>query len=740
MNDIISVFPHSEAGTPTGEMHIGDFLGRIINGTWQDDILKLRTITDKEKRSVAKKKLPCVTISGKFPKRKNADVNGHSSRLAMDIDEDALAGKDINEVKELLAKDEYTYAVFNSCSGRGLCWIITINPKKHYEAFHGASEYLLTKYGLIADPKCSDIGRLRYVSYDPGLLAPERKKVFAQYPIKDKTLKTVKNVVFINSHWQQIISDIKTSGVDITPTYGHWMNVAFAMADQFGEAGREDFHRICKNNSTYTEEQCDYQYTVSLNREHTPGKKLTTMGTVYHYCKQAGINIVDERTQELSGLAYGHKLGGSTKEQSIKTLVQFSGFDEELIKDVVTQIFDKDIVVEGTKRATVVSIWLANRYNLWLNLVNNRMYDGKRLLTNKEYGRIEQEINEDLGYDYATIGRIVADVIPKKHEIKAFFEKYENRNPVGSIARLAACLKSRTGEGTDYVERFLTKWLVGGVAAIYGEEPHIMLILCGEYHGSGKSHFFKYLLPDELKDYTIFKDLSGLSSSTEKKDLEIAITKSWLVVDDEMGGKSKRDHKLIKAFLAKSYSDNRAAYDRLDEHRKRIAFFGGTSNDLEIISDHGDNRRMVPIRIEEGEIDYEAKDRIDPVDYFMEAYHLYQAGYDYRILGKDKDFLNLHTGDLRTVTIEMEMLFKHFRKPKSGNGEYITATDVKNRLEGHTKHSLWMSNIAGALKAMGIRQERKYFNGAQGRYYYLEQLSLLSSSNPELDKEDEPPF
>ena len=62
-----------------------------------------------------------------------------------------------------------------------------------------------------------------------------------------------------------------------------------------------------------------------------------------------------------------------------------------------------------------------------------------------------------------------------------------------------------------------------------------MLVLAGETQGTGKTHFFRYLLPNKLQN------LYAESKMDNGKDDEILMTKKWIIVDDEMGGKSKEN-------------------------------------------------------------------------------------------------------------------------------------------------------------------------------------------------------
>ena len=44
---------------------------------------------------------------------------------------------------------------------------------------------------------------------------------------------------------------VETAGADIAPTYAEYVQLAFAIATDCGEAGREFFHRLCRVSAKY---------------------------------------------------------------------------------------------------------------------------------------------------------------------------------------------------------------------------------------------------------------------------------------------------------------------------------------------------------------------------------------------------------------------------------------------------------------------------------------------------------
>lgn len=737
---IISIFPNILATTNGADMPIDIFLSNIQTGKWQDQVLPLRTIADKAARTEAKRKLPYATISGKFSTRSNAGLTEPSGFIAIDIDE-----VNPDDIKKAIRHDRFVYAAFASCSGRGVCLLFKINHEKHSETFEGLQDYLFNSYGIIVDPSGKDISRPRYVSYDPEIWINDHAAKFiktgkAMFPGKPPKIR---DIVFVQSDFTQIIDQITQSNVDITSSYRLWLNEGFALVEKFGEAGRGYFHAISKCHPRYDVKKTDRQYDACLNA----GKSGITIATFYYICKQHGISIVSDEVREITKHAYEHKKGHSTREQSINTIVKFGGFeDTELISSIVNQVYDKDIYVEEASEIESGRIWIRAK-EMKRNLVTGKVEIKGHPMSDVEFASLELQMREVMpDLDFSTITRLLqSDAIQSYHPIFNWFNANIDHKPTGAIDELFACIDSPTGAGTDYVQRMGKKWLVGAIACLYGEESHTMLVLCGEKMGKGKSHFFKRLLPLELDAYCAKKDFSMLGSDGFKRDMEVSITTNWLIYDDEMGGKSKRDHRVIKSMLATDYTSVRAAYGRHEERRKRISFFGGTTNDLDIIPDHGYNRRIIPIEV--SQIDFERKDRVNPLDYWMEAYHLFFAGFDYRVLDAEIDFLNANTAQFKSISGEDEMLIQFFEKPSDPadpRGRYMTATQIKNKLDNFTKERINFGKLSAAIKQIGINQEFARVNGNVGRYYFIVEKDTTfgppAVPEPVIPKSEELPF
>src|ERR1051325_4768344 len=130
------------------------------------------------------------------------------------------------------------------------------------------------------------------------------------------------------------------------------------------------------------------------------------------------------------------------------------------------------------------------------------------------------------------------------------------------------------------------------------------------------------------------------------KDDEILMTRKWIILDDEYGGKSKREYTKQKKVTSKEWVNVREPYGRVSVDLRRLAMFAGTSNDLQIIFDPTGNRRVLVIHITE-EINRELYNGCDKELLLHELNALYKSGYDYTVLREEIEQLNQNTDEFK---------------------------------------------------------------------------------------------
>ncbi|MDO4826022.1 MAG: DUF3987 domain-containing protein [Bacteroidia bacterium] len=86
---------------------------------------------------------------------------------------------------------------------------------------------------------------------------------------------------------EKLISELQTTGTDITSDYNDWIKIGFALAGQFGEAGRSYFHRISSLHPDYSSAECDSKYDECLKSN----QGRTNISTLFYLAEQQGITI-----------------------------------------------------------------------------------------------------------------------------------------------------------------------------------------------------------------------------------------------------------------------------------------------------------------------------------------------------------------------------------------------------------------------------------------------------------------
>ncbi len=86
---------------------------------------------------------------------------------------------------------------------------------------------------------------------------------------------------------EALISRLHQTHTDITADYNDWLKVGFALADEFGESGRQYFHAVSSLNPDYKATECDAKYDECLKSDS--GK--TGIGTLFYLAEQLGVTL-----------------------------------------------------------------------------------------------------------------------------------------------------------------------------------------------------------------------------------------------------------------------------------------------------------------------------------------------------------------------------------------------------------------------------------------------------------------
>lgn len=215
--------------------------------------------------------------------------------------------------------------------------------------------------------------------------------------------------------------------------------------------------------------------------------------------------------------------------------------------------------------------------------------------------------------------------------------------------------------------QYLKKWLVGMVAAWVDESVvnNVILVLIGE-QGSYKTTWFNYILPPELRQYFYTKT----NANKMGRDDLLTLAQYGLVCCEELDTMRPSELNQLKAAVTMPSIDERAAYAHFHEHRKHIASFCGTGNNMQFLSDPTGNRRWLPFEVESI-----TSPREQPFEYegiYAQAYALYRQGFQYWFSKAEIDRLSEHNRQFETPRLEAELVQQYFRRPKGQEpGEFM---------------------------------------------------------------------
>lgn len=718
----ISLFKKASDTRPDDEITMSEFLNGVKYGKWENEQKEVRAAKTKEERKRAKEKVHAVTIGGTFsPSRNQDNLKERSGFIAIDIDNQT----DLDYLK----KDPYTYAYFESVSGGGRVTIVkTRKDRPHKDSFRWIQYYYFEKYGITVDSLPQNIASLRFVSYDPNCYINEKSRT-SQTKKEPKRKARSLPVAIPQDKIGQLVSEVVSRGIDLAPDYESYRNLGFALANGFGNQGEDYFHALCQVNPKYDSRHARRQWEHCLKGANKSG---ITVGTFYWMLKDNGIDLPkDNKPVQVAAMA---KRSGREKEGAIQTLVELHGIDDKSAAELVDQVYKRDdinlttISKDPDQLIENMVEWIGANHQLKRNAITQGVEENgievRRDRFNTIYLRAKAAFNST-AVTADLIERIIySEFIPNYNPIKEYIEKMSTKcNSNGNIDALINTIKT----DTPNAGMFIRKWLIGITAAVDYNPVRSVLALTGGQN-TGKTEWFRRLLPKQLKRFYAESKLDA------GKDDELLMTQKLIVMDDEMGGKSKQDEKRFKELTSKRTFSLRPPYGRSNEDFNRLAVLCGTSNERDIINDLTGNTRILPINVIS--INHSAYNEIDKDELFMEAVRAYENGESWELTREELKELQSTSKDFESTPFERELILKFFKRPDSGDvGTWMTATDIKDILESRTRQQIRsMKRFGIELKNVFGDSKSKRINGTPQRCYFV----VDTSNGQSADNKDVP--
>lgn len=256
--------------------------------SFKEKVFQIRDSEDKEQIRLLKSYLPVVTMSGNFITRNSNQLITHSGLICIDIDsKDNPLIEDFEKFRDSLKQIENIAYASLSVSGKGVFCLIPLKyTEKHKEHFE-ALKFAFNQLNISIDNSCGDVSRLRGYSYDENAYVNENALPFEEVLEKKKISNNPQTSIVKNykskhkRDFLDILEKIKESGVDLTKSYQQWFEIGCAIANEFGEEGRNYFQTVSSNYHQYSDIKVDALYSQCIEKRYD-----YTIGTFFYYAKQ----------------------------------------------------------------------------------------------------------------------------------------------------------------------------------------------------------------------------------------------------------------------------------------------------------------------------------------------------------------------------------------------------------------------------------------------------------------------
>lgn len=258
---------------PIADVSLSEIIANIKSGAYKDSINAIRMakgMGKPERADHLKKELLAFTPSATFKDGRKKDLlTAYSGCVHLDFDK--LTAEELQKALDLAVKILFTYACFTSPSGDGLKIFIKVNTdqNQHEQAYKQVQTFYEKEIGIEADPKCKDITRLCFVSYDTNAFINESASTFEialqeQAPLSKPLFEQAQNSA--NTIFDECVSF--TNNI-LTYGNGNRNNYLYQLACNCNRRGiprQEAEHLITSN--FYHEDQTEIRKSIESAYQH----------------------------------------------------------------------------------------------------------------------------------------------------------------------------------------------------------------------------------------------------------------------------------------------------------------------------------------------------------------------------------------------------------------------------------------------------------------------------------------
>ena len=256
----------------------------------REKVEQIRELHDEGLQKKIKATLPAITPSGLFGYRDAKHLIEHTGLLSFDIDlKDNAHISNFDELKEQVSHITSVAYCGLSVRGHGLWGLVPIprsTPEIHRLRFV-ALKNDFKQLGINIDITGSDVCRLRIYSWDPQAYYNHQAQTYYKLPETKPHSQIIIKPEESNTRnlTEAVIAKARERQIDMTKNYKEWFQIAAALANTFGDVGRNYFHAISQLNFGYNACETDYLFDRCLKHRYS----RITLGTFFHIANEYGL-------------------------------------------------------------------------------------------------------------------------------------------------------------------------------------------------------------------------------------------------------------------------------------------------------------------------------------------------------------------------------------------------------------------------------------------------------------------
>lgn len=646
------------------------------------------------------------------------NITGLTGLSMVDFDHISPSGplkeEQLSALRNKIAGDPHTVMCYTTISGNGLRIIFRYEQpqsktdgvgdhifEQYKAAFYAGNAYYEKLLGMKADMQCKNITRLSGIAHDPDMFFrdPDKAEAFTLDEVAAaasqhaKESKEEKQMQRIQTYYDSLVAPmLARKGYKFQPSChnDYVMRVGYMLAER------------------------------RFSKKVVVRWALRMFGADYSGTEQV-INSCFASSSS-RGRDGGRAGQGDAHTASVDEIKAFLDGRVRLRYNVITSRVECLLTGENTNNSlSGLNTNLTNDTNNSLGVNTNPTCPQWQPISDRIVNTLWSQMSSVLRVNIQDVYRVIeSDYVPSFNPFVEYLESLPewHEGDHDYIADLAVTVKIK-GE-QEHIESpqadfslftfpySLKKWLVGMVAGWISEDVvnNVILVFIGE-QGAYKTTWFNYLLPPQLKQYFYTKT----NANRMTRDDLLTLAQYGLVCCEELDTMRPAELNQLKAAVTMPSIDERAAYAHFHEHRKHIASFCGTGNNVSFLSDPTGNRRWLPFEVESI-----VSPRDHPFCYegiYSQALALYKSGFTFWFTKEEIQEQNRHNRKFETPRLEHELVDLYFRRPlEHENSMFMTSSRVLQIIGSGITQKLSATRIGMAFSELGFQRVR--YHGIRG--------------------------